>query len=200
MKTYLDDVIYIDHYPKYLKVTNEEFEELWNVEKCVESTPNPMNKNYMIKRKQCTYGAQYNFSGQKSVNISQTYDEYPIIIKKVLDDVKLRSASDDYNVVHVNFYPDGNAGLDPHADNEQDMIKNKDIYSYTFLSQEGNPRGFQIYDMNKNQINEIMLDKGDLLIMSGGMQQKFKHGIKKSKAKKFANLRRINLTVRAWKK
>ena len=55
MKTYLDDHIYIDHYSKYMKVTDEEFEELWNVEKSIESTPNPMNKKYMIRRKQCTY-------------------------------------------------------------------------------------------------------------------------------------------------
>lgn len=120
--------------------------------------------------------------------------------KRVLEDVKKISQSDMYNVVHANFYPDGSAGLDPHADDESDMMKNKDIFSYTFLSEPGNPRGFQIYDLNKTIIKEVMLDNGDLLIMSGGMQQQFKHGVKKSMAKRFKDLKRINLTVRAWKK
>lgn len=199
MKIHLDDEIYVEHIPKNIRVTSEEFDELWDVFNVIESTPNPMNRKYMIKRKQCTYGAEYTFAGQKSKQISKTYDDYPIIVQKVLDDVKSKSQSDMYTVVHVNFYPDGSAGLDPHSDNERDMIQDMNIYSYTFLSEEGNPRGFQIYDMQQTFLKEIMLDHGDLLIMSGGMQKKYKHGIKKSMAKKFKELKRINLTVRAWK-
>ena len=45
-----------------------------------------------------------------------------------------------------------------------------------------------------------MLDNGDLFIMGKNMQQFYKHGVKKSTAKKYAELRRINMTVRAWKK
>jgi alkylated DNA repair dioxygenase AlkB len=104
-------------------------------------------------------------------------------------------------VVHTNWYPDGTAGLDPHADDERDMVPDMDIYSYTFLSEPGNPRGFQIYTMddNKKPIHELFLDHGDLLIMLKGMQQHYKHGVKKSAAKRFQNVKRINMTVRAFK-
>ena len=45
----------------------------------------------------------------------------------------------------------------------------------------------------------VLHEPGDLLVMSRGMQKCFKHGVKKSAAKKFHNLKRINMTVRAWK-
>tara|TARA_B100000497_G_scaffold48654_1_gene56149 strand:- start:904 stop:1131 length:228 start_codon:yes stop_codon:yes gene_type:complete len=72
------------------------------------------------------------------------------------------------------------------------------IYSYTFLSEPGNPRGFQIYEKDE-QVAEYMLDHGDLFVMGGGMQRYYKHGVKKSSAKRYAELRRINMTVRAWR-
>lgn len=194
-----DDNIYIEHIKHRVIPSEKDFEDLWNVSDYIESTPNPMNPKYMIKRKQGTYGAQYNFAGQQSKSISSNFDEYPTIIKMVLEDVKVLSKSDKYNVVHVNFYPDGSAGLLPHADKEKDMLADMNIYSYTFLSEPGNPRGFQIYDQEETEIHNIMLDHGDMLMMSGGMQRKYKHGVKKSMAKKFKALRRINLTVRAWK-
>ena len=199
MKYILEDTIYFEHIKNHVVPSEKEFEDLWKVNDYIDSTPNPMNKKYMIKRKQGTYGAQYNFAGQQSKSISSNYVDYPKIIKMVLEDVKILSQSDKYNVVHVNFYPDGSAGLLPHSDTEKDMLDDMNIYSYTFLSEPGNPRGFQIYDQGETEIHNVMLDHGDLLIMSGGMQRKYKHGVKKSTAKKFKALRRINLTVRAWK-
>ena len=68
------------------------------------------------------------------------------------------------------------------------------------MSEPGNPRGFQIYNKESVEIYNLMLDNGDLLVMSGGMQKNYKHGVKKSMAKKFKYLKRINITVRAWKK
>lgn len=201
MKYILDGDIYVEHLRHHLDASVDDFEELWKVSDTVESTPNPMNRKYMIKRKQGTYGAQYNFAGQQSKIISSNYDEYPKIIKDVLEDVRKLSGSDAdaYNVCHVNFYPDGSAGLDPHSDDEKDMIRDMHIYSYTFLSEAGNPRGFQIYNKDSVEIHNLMLDHGDMVVMSGGMQKNYKHGVKKSAAKKFKSLRRINVTVRAWK-
>jgi alkylated DNA repair dioxygenase AlkB len=199
MKHYLNEYIYVLHEPGSIQVHPSVFEDAWNFSESIKSTPNPMNPNYMIRRKQITFGAQYNFSGQKSLCIP--LDQCPTLVSLVLEDVRKRSGCNDYNVVHTNWYPDGSAGLDPHADNENDMIPNMDIYSYTFLSEPGNPRGFQIYSMDdvKKPKLEVFLDHCDLLIMSKGMQKYFKHGVKKSMAKKFHNLKRINMTVRAWK-
>jgi hypothetical protein len=134
----------------------------------------------MIKRKQCTFGAQYTFAGQKSLPVPQ--DQRPTLVSRVLEDVRQRSGSDAYNVVHTNWYP--------HADDERED-------SYTFLSEPGNPRGFQVYTMTdlKKPVAEIFLNHGDLLVMRKGMQSCYKHGVKK----RFQSLKRINMTVRAWK-
>ena len=200
MKHHLSENIYILHEPRAIQIDPKMFEDTWNFSESIKSTPNPMNSKYMIKRKQCTFGAQYNFGGQKSLCVPQ--DQWPTLVYLVLEDVRKRSGCDDYNVVHTNWYPDGTAGLDPHADNEKDMMSNMDIYSYTFLSEPGNPRGFQVYTMDdvKKPKLEVFLDHCDLLVMSRGMQKCFKHGVKKSAAKRFHNLKRINMTVRAWKR
>lgn len=190
---------YIHHEPGRCMCAPSIFEEAWKYNEKIPQTPNPMNKRFMIRRKQCTFGATYSFAGQKSTGIP--YDEWPELAKIVLKDVQEHSGSDLYNVVHTNWYPDGKAGLDPHADNETDMVPHMDIYSYTFISDMNTPRGFQFYtyDDIKHPIGEVLLGYGDMLVMKKGMQQKFKHGIKKSTAKRFENLRRINMTVRAWK-
>ena len=109
MKFILEDSIYIEHKKNHIVPSEKDFEDSWKVSDSIESDPNPMNPKYMIKRKQGTYGAQYNFAGQQSKCISSNFDEYPTIIKMVLEDVKLLSQSDKYNIVHVNFYLDGSA-------------------------------------------------------------------------------------------
>jgi len=182
------------HVRARISCSPDEFEETWMIHDAIESTPNPLNKKYMIKRKQCTFGAEYAFAGQKSKRFP---GPTPSLVQKVLDDVR-RSAGDKYDVVHANFYPDGTAGLMPHADDEPGHEEGMAIYSYTFLSQPGNPRGFQIYEKDE-QVSEYMLDHGDLFVMGGGMQRYYKHGVKKSSAKRYAELRRINMTVRAWR-
>lgn len=184
----------IELHKAFMPINPTEFEELWDVWNHIDYTPNPLNKKFNIKRKQCTFGKDsYKFAGQ----VSEPYKgELPSVIKKIF---KLFEHDPSYSVIHANFYPDGTAGLQPHSDNEKQMNADKNIYSYTFLSEPGNPRGFQIYDLNGNMLEEHMLDHGDLLVMLGGMQKEYKHGVKKSMAKKYKNLRRINLTVRSWK-
>ena len=55
------------------------------------------------------------------------------------------------------------------------------------------------WTVSDEQVAEYMLDHGDLFVMGGGMQRYYKHGVKKSSAKRYAELRRINMTVRAWR-
>jgi alkylated DNA repair dioxygenase AlkB len=194
----------MDQYVKYhksaLEITDDLFKELWDLMDIVPFTPNPMNKKYNIKRKQGTFGSSYAFGAQVSHQLKgDNYEDWPELVLKVLEHTRQISGCDLYNVVHVNWYPDGTAGLDPHSDDMRKMVPNMDIYSYTFLSKHGTPRGFQVYDKKTNeQVHEFMLDHGDLLIMTAEMQNKYKHGVKKSTAKKYRNLKRINLTVRAW--
>lgn len=200
MRHMLNETIYVEHEKTKLG-SQTKFEDMWKVFDTIKPTPNPFNRKTNILRRQCTYGAQYNFGGQQSFKINLDCSEWPILVQQVLQDVKEREVEhgDIYSVVHVNFYPDGKAGLDIHSDNETDHVEGHNIYSYTFLSEPGNPRGFQIYNMKDEKIHEVMLDNGELLIMCGGMQKEFKHGVKKSSAKRYTNLKRINMTVRAWK-
>jgi len=185
----------MEYIPKAFVCPPNEFNEVWDLWDSIPPTPNPMNKNFNIRRRQSTFGGSYAFAGQVSSEIKV----WPTLVSKVLEFTKKHSGSDLYNVVHVNWYPDGSAGLEPHSDDMRRNIPGMSIYSFTFLSQPGNPRGFQIYDKKtKEQTDEYMLDHGDLVIMTAGMQDTHKHGIKKSTAKKFKNLKRLNMTVRAW--
>jgi len=177
-----------------LVVAPEEFEEAWDLWDTIPWTPNPMNKKFNIRRKQATFGGTYHFAGQ----VSHEVNVWPRLITRVLEFTRDHSGNADYNVVHANWYPDGSAGLEPHADDMRNNIPGASIYSFTFLSEPGNPRGFQVY-RDGVQVEEHMLDHGDLVIMSAAMQTTHKHGVKKSAAKKFKNLKRINLTVRAWR-
>lgn len=101
-------------------------------------------------------------------------------------------------VVHVNWYPDGTAGVSPHKDDEPYFVPGAPIVSYTFLSNPELPRAFQIIGSDKRTLeHNILLGHGDRLVMGGKMQQEFFHGVKPTSAKQYVDLRRINLTVRA---
>ena len=194
---------YISYKHGAIQVSTEDFNDLWGLWDIIDYTPNPMNKNYNIKRKQATFGGEYAFAGQVSNQFPKDSTEWPDVVRKVIQTTRELSGSDLYNVVHVNWYPDGSAGLEPHSDDLRKNIPGMDIYSYTLLSHPGNPRGFQVYNKvtkptPKDLVKEYALDHGDLVVMTTEMQDKFKHGVKKSSAKKFENLKRINLTVRAW--
>lgn len=179
-----------------LVVAPEEFEEAWNLWDAIPWTPNPMNQRYHLRRKQATFGGTYRFAGQ----VSHEVHVWPSLVTRVLDFTREHSGSEAYNVVHANWYPDGTAGLAAHSDDMRNNVPGMAIYSFTFLSAPGTPRGFQVYDKaTGKQVDELMLDHGDLVIMSAKMQQLQTHGVKSSAAKKYKNLKRLNLTVRAWR-
>lgn len=186
----------MEYLPRALPVGPDEFEETWALWDTVPWTPNPMNKKHNIRRKQATFGDTYKFAGQ----VSHEVTHWTPLVHKVLEWTRTHAGSEAYNVVHANWYPDGSAGLAAHSDNMAHHVPDLPIYSFTFLSAPGTPRGFQVYDKaTGEQVDELMLDHGDLVIMSAAMQQTRTHGIKKSAAKKYAQLRRLNLTVRAWR-
>lgn len=182
-----------------LTVGRHTFDALWALWDVIPFTPNPMNPKFNVRRKQATFGSSYEFAGQKSICMNMQEKDWPELVRLVVDDARTRSGSDAYNVVHVNWYPDGGAGLAPHADDIRKMVPGMCIYSYTFLSEPGNPRGFQVYTNTDEIAQELLLDDGDLVVMTADMQKHFKHGVKKSTAKRFKHLKRINLTVRAFK-
>ena len=193
------------HYEeKAVIISKEEFEELYQFGiKNVKPTRNPMNKSTYIRRLQGTFGSDYRFGNQHSRSIGgPDPTDWPEAVRIVLGDAKSRSsAPHTLTAVHTNWYPDGSAGLMPHADAEDKFIPGMPIYSYTLLSDPTLPRGFQIYRIPEEKVPlcEIKLGHGDLLIMAGDMQQRYKHGVKATSARAYRNLRRINMTVRSVK-
>jgi alkylated DNA repair dioxygenase AlkB len=199
---------YLDHRPGTLPVSKSDFEGIYDFMKNrVAKTPNPRNRNTFLKRKQCTFvtpnTSDYIFAGQDNEHF---VDDWPPIVSKALEQVKAMEQDPWlYTAVHVNLYEDGGVGVEPHQDNEKNMVQEKSIYSYTLLQDESTPRDFSLYTLHanaKNKDNEKVVDvslgHGDLLIMKAGMQTRYKHGIGKVRPYKRYKPR-INLTVRALK-
>jgi alkylated DNA repair dioxygenase AlkB len=158
----------------------------------------------VVRRRQATFGATYDFSGQKNTCILREEADFPVAVRAALDDARRRLAPDVdpslLNGVHVNWYPSGLAGVEPHADAEPALVEGAPIFSYTlFVDGDAPARGFQMYDASKSLAADIPLWHGDLLVMGGETQRHFTHGVKKTSAKAFENHRRINITVRAFR-
>ena len=162
-----------------------------------------MNRTQFLLRRQATFGIKYKFGSQTSQAFLDPEQElWPVAVQLALEDARLRSsAPETLGAVHVNWYPDGKAGVGAHKDDESIFIKNMPIYSYTLLSDPTRPRGFQIYRDSsadpKQALYDVSLGHGDLLVMAGNMQDRYKHGVKSTTAKRFSELRRVNLTVRS---
>ena len=171
----------------------------------VPATPNPMNPKTFLKRKQLTFGAQYNF-GQKCPSEVVPPDQWPTLPKaclkfaKTLADEINPGDGDLYNVAHCNYYNDGSAALAPHSDKESAMMQGKPIISMTYLVGDKLARAFAIYDLDGAFITSIDLNDGDVLVMAGAMQRNFKHGVAAAKPpKKYKNSGRINVTIRSFR-
>lgn len=99
-------------------------------------------------------------------------------------------ADDDYNIVLLNQYRNGQDSVSWHTDAEPSLGTNPSIGSISL----GQTREFKIRDIgNKKNIHSIFLGHGDLIIMQGNTQHYWEHSIPKTK--KYNELR-INLTFR----
>ncbi len=99
----------------------------------------------------------------------------------------------EYNSVLLNFYRDGSDSVGYHADDEKELGKNANIASISL----GATRRF-LLKSNTPVIGDPIayeLSHGSLLIMSGSVQENWKHGIPKDASVKEG---RINLTFRKF--
>ena len=191
---------HLEHTRGCIPTSPSAFEELWDVWDGVAPTPNPYNPSTHLHRRQATIGGPYAFAGQTSQELRGEAASLRLVTR-VNADVAQRCDPQlklQYTMLHINWYPDGRAGMSPHADDEGVLVPGANIYSYTFLSDAAVPRPFQVYTAATGTLaHEVVLGDGDLLVMGGQMQRYFTHGVKASAAKKFEALRRINVTVRA---
>ena len=177
--------------------------EQWRVHRNKDGSPSGMLWRQAVHRKQCTFGAAYNF-GQGNVSISNPLD-WPPLIHRCLAQTKqlcvgLGVDAALYNAAHCNWYFSGKAGVDKHSDSETDLVEGAPIFSYTFLPLGSTARNFAIYSFAGKLLNEVTLHDGDLLVMQGDMQRLYKHGVPKSQAAALSASGRLNVTVRAFKK
>ena len=188
------------------KVQTDELVSLMNDDAQIPKTLNLWGKYNF--RKTATFGGEYSFSRQKNIFFDTPVDHWPTAVQRALTlakNIATEKGMDPnlYNVVHVNYYQDGNVGIDPHTDDERSLVAGAPIISVTLLDGTKIPRSFQIYNYKEikpnDKIAEIDLNDGDVLVMEGEMQKYFKHGVLKKISKVYKNARRINLTVRAMK-
>ena len=177
--------------------------------------PNPMRPSTFLKRAQATFSPiNYDF-GQKTITLPYD-DKVPKVVQtcKTIVENTLREYNFDksYNGSHVSMYPDGNAGVDPHEDNEDVIDQTVPIASISF----GETRKFAFYrhqtseernkqlEKSKAKVNpapkpvkivSTNLHNGDVLLMVNMQKIGILHGIvKDSKVKK----PRLNLTYRRF--
>lgn len=110
-----------------------------------------------------------------------------------LNDILQRIAkidNNDFNIVLLNLYRDGNDSNGWHADNEKELGQNPVIASVSL----GAPRLFKLkHRYDKNLKHQLLLESGSLLLMSGGTQHHWLHQVPKTKKQVGP---RINLTFR----
>ena len=106
-------------------------------------------------------------------------------IKKRCEEV----ASVQFNSVLVNLYRDGQDSMGLHADDEPELGPEPVIASVSF----GGERNFRLRHRESKELQQVSLESGSLLVMSGLSQACWMHDVPKTK--KFAEPR-INLTFR----
>ena len=175
----------------------------------VPRTPNPFNSKTFLLRKQATFGARYAFARQANAYVPGPPSDWPRAVQDALtfarDVATVKGiAPAYYGGVHVNLYPSGAAGVQPHTDDEPHLLLGWPIVSCTLLAGERRARPFAIYLPSAQKgraplkVAEILLQHGDVVVMQGRMQQAFLHGVAPTHKAAFRQARRINLTVRAF--
>jgi alkylated DNA repair dioxygenase AlkB len=100
-----------------------------------------------------------------------------------------RELSTPFNGALLNYYRTGNDSMGFHADDEPELGRNPVVASVSL----GTPRRFVLRHVkNKDELLDLDLPGGSLLVMSGTTQHHFRHAVPKQPGKG----QRINLTFR----
>lgn len=94
-----------------------------------------------------------------------------------------------FNSVLANLYRDGRDSMGYHADNEKELGINPAIASLSL----GDSRLFRLRHKKRRENLDIVLERGDLLVMAGTLQHHWLHALPKTRQVKHP---RINLTFR----
>jgi alkylated DNA repair dioxygenase AlkB len=195
MFTYSDEVYFIDyklenadvtHYKNFLVNTNN-YEKL--AEQIIWKQDYITIKDNTVKlpRKTSWYGEKvYRYSG-----ITNIPNEWNEVLLEIKNSIELQ-LDKKFNSVLCNHYLNGNSSIGWHSDDETELEKDGVIASMSF----GETRTFKLRNKETQEIVDIDLYDGDLLVMGGATQTFWEHSIQKT-TKEIGP--RINLTFRKVK-
>ena len=141
------------------------------------------------------WGKAIHYSGLKNeaTNIHDSFS-VPLLLDKVNNLMKnspLKNG-DQYNACLENWYePDSMMGL--HSDDEEYLRPEFPIFSVSW----GGSRRFLLRSKHSDEMKELWLDDGDLLVMGGTTQKTHKHEVPKHRLTDARTSNRINWTIRA---
>ena len=198
----------LTYVPGAVPCARPEFDALFDAQP--PPTPNPMNAKTFLRRRQGTFGATYRFGRQTSVNMGPV-DAAPDVVRRCVDDARRRAGPDHapkYTGAHVNWYPDGAAGLKAHQDaTDPGPGAHLPIFSYSFLVDAADHPAAQpcrdfVVSHDKAQRDvaaRVETRHGDLVVMAGAQfQRALWHAVPPTARKDKKHLRRVNVTVRPW--
>jgi alkylated DNA repair dioxygenase AlkB len=179
-------VTYYNEIPFDMKMSSEQFEELWNLHPKDHDSIMMFGKLIPVKRYNQSYGLPYKFAG-----IDHPALPFPPIVKRYID--YLNENGFYFNSALVNWYSDGEDYIGFHSDDTRQLVKDSPIACFSF----GETKKFQLKSIADNKItNNIMLNNNSLIIMGGLCQKTHKHSIAKGKS---ILGRRISITLRQFK-
>ena len=139
-----------------------------------------------VPRLMCWYGdegACYRYSGVNHQPLSWTK---PLLSAKQKIETHYQCV---FNSVMANLYRNGSDSMGCHADNEEELGRNPLIASLSL----GEERLLRFRHHKSKEVLDVVLEHGDLLLLTGVIQHHWRHELPKTKKKK---AERINLTFR----
>ena len=143
-------------------------------------------KRIITKRKVAWYANEaYTYTYSKVTKTAKIWTTELLELKKLVE----TKSGESFNSCLLNLYHDGDEGMAWHSDGEKDLKKNGTIASLSL----GAERKFAFKHKRNNQVVDLILHKGSLLLMKGETQHHWVHRLPPTKKVKTP---RINLTFR----
>lgn len=139
-------------------------------------------KTHIVRRQSCAFGPgiTYKYSG-----VTRVGAPWPDVIKWALNRV---SAHGRFNFALCNLYPDGEAKLGAHADDEPEILPDTTIIGISL----GSARDFILSDTSGTRA-KVNLAHGSAIFMEGACQRFLKHAVP---ARAKVHSPRVNITFR----
>jgi alkylated DNA repair dioxygenase AlkB len=128
-------------------------------------------------------GAYYQYSGVNHQPLPWTTE-----LLAIKDKVE-QHCGHDFNSVLLNLYRNGQDSMGCHSDDEKELGENPLIASLSL----GDERVFKLHHKTRKTTLDVVLGRGDLLVMAGTLQHYWRHSVPKTRQPKTP---RINLTFR----